>query len=223
MDKNLLKDALIKYLAGVVLLAALLFIPAGTVRWRYGWLFMGLLFIPMCAAGIVMYVKAPDLLRSRLSAKEKESTQQGVIKYSGLMFLAAFIVAGLNERFHWTSLPETVIIAASVVFILAYLMFAEVLKENAYLSRTIEVVEGQKVVDTGLYGIVRHPMYSATLFLFLAMPLILNSLPSFVIMLAYIPIISVRMKNEEEVLKKELKGYEEYLQKVRYRVIPFVW
>ncbi|MCR4632811.1 MAG: DUF1295 domain-containing protein [Erysipelotrichaceae bacterium] len=223
MEKGLLKEALIKYVSGIVLLFVLLFLPAGDLKWRNGWLFMGLLFIPMFIAGIIMYLKAPDLLRSRLNAKEKQSEQKDVIAYSGLMFLLSFILAGLNERFHWLSLPSWTVIAASVVFLFSYGLFGEVLRENSYLSRTIEVREGQKVVDSGLYGIVRHPMYMATLFLFLSMPLILNSPVSFLIMLAYIPIIVKRIKNEEEVLEKELEGYKEYKEKIRYRLIPHVW
>ena len=223
MKNGLLKDAIVKYIAGVILVGLLIFLPAGSLEWRNGWLFMGLLFVPMFIAGIVMYLKAPDLLRSRLNAKEKQSEQKDVISYSGVMFLAAFIVAGLNHRFQWFHLPDSVIIAASVVFVLSYLMFAEVLKENAYLSRTIEVQEDQTVVDTGLYGIVRHPMYTATIFLFLAMPLILGSPISFVIMLLYIPLIVKRIKNEEMVLENELKGYREYKEKVRYRLVPYIW
>ena len=223
MKNGLLKDAIVKYIAGVILVGLLIFVPAGSLEWRNGWLFMGLLFVPMFIAGIVMYLKAPDLLRSRLNAKEKQSEQKDVISYSGVMFLAAFIVAGLNHRFQWFHLPDSVIIAASVVFVLSYLMFAEVLKENAYLSRTIEVQEDQTVVDTGLYGIVRHPMYTATIFLFLAMPLILGSPISFVIMLLYIPLIVKRIKNEEMVLENELKGYREYKEKVRYRLVPYIW
>lgn len=220
---KLLKDAITKFTAGIILLGVLLFLPAGTLTWRDGWIFMGLLFVPMFLAGIVMYLKAPNLLRSRLNAKETQSEQQSVIKYSGLMFLAAFIIAGLNYRFGWIRFPRVIVIIGRVLFLLAYAMFAEVLRENEYLSRTIEVQEGQTVVDTGLYGIVRHPMYSATVILFLAMALILDSPISFVIMLAYIPIIVKRIRNEEEVLEKELKGYDEYKKKIRYRLIPFVW
>ena len=223
MEKGLLKEAIIKYLAGVVLLALLLFIPAGNWKWNHGWIFMAVLFVPMLIAGIIMYLKAPDLLRSRLNAKEKESEQKDVIKGSGLMFLTAFLVAGLNERFHWTALSAPVVIMGIVLFLLSYLMFGEVLRENRYLSRTIEVTENQKVVDTGLYGIVRHPMYSATVILFLSMPLILNCWPSFLIMLVYIPLIVKRIGNEEEVLEKELEGYREYKQKVKYRLIPYIW
>ena len=222
-DRSLLKEALIKYLSGVILIGILLFAPAGTLSWRNGILFMILLFVPMFFAGIVMYLKAPDLLRSRLDAKEKQGEQKDVIRYSGLMFLLAFILAGLNHRFGWFSMPKIFVIAGSVIFLISYVLFAEVLRENAWLSRTIEVREGQKVVDTGLYGIVRHPMYFATVFLFLSMPLILGSPVSFAIMCFYIPIIVKRIKNEEKVLEKELEGYSEYKQKVRYRLIPYIW
>ena len=223
MDTSLLKEALIKYIFGIILITLILFLPAMDIHWFNGWLFMALLFIPMFVAGIIMYYKAPDLLRSRLNAKEKQSTQKDVIKYSGLMFLASFIVAGLNHHFKWMFFPNGIVIIGSIVFLLSYLMFGEVLRENAYLSRTIEVKENQEVVDTGLYGIVRHPMYTATIFLFLSMPLILNSPISFVIMLVYIPIIITRIKNEEEVLEKELKGYKEYKEKIKYRLIPFIY
>ena len=201
----------------------LLFIPAGTIHWPDGWLLMIILFVPMFFAGLVMYAKAPDLLRSRLRAKETQSEQKDVIKYSGLMFLAAFIIAGLNYRFQWIMMPRAVVWIGVVIFLLAYCLFGEVLRENQYLSRVIEVQEDQTVVDTGLYGVVRHPMYTATVLLFLSMPLVLNSLISFIIMLAYIPIIVKRIKNEEEVLEQELKGYKEYKQKVKYRLIPFIW
>ncbi len=223
MKNGLLKEAIIKYLAGVILLAALLFVPAGTLNWKEGWLLMAVLFIPMLIAGLIMYLKAPDLLRSRLNAKEKQKEQKDVIGFSGLMFLAAFIIAGLNYRFRWVFLPPIVVVITTVVFLLSYLMFGEVLRENAYLSRTIEVQQGQKVVDTGLYGIIRHPMYTATIFLFLSMPLILNSPISFAVMLLYIPLIVKRIRNEEEVLKTELEGYQQYKQKIRYRLIPGIW
>ncbi|MBQ4252318.1 MAG: isoprenylcysteine carboxylmethyltransferase family protein, partial [Erysipelotrichaceae bacterium] len=209
MKNGLLKEAIIKYLAGVILLAVLLFVPAGTLGWKEGWLLMAVLFIPMLIAGIIMYLKAPDLLRSRLNAKEKQKEQKDVIGFSGLMFLAAFIIAGLNYRFCRVFLPPIVVVVATAIFLLSYLMFGEVLRENAYLSRTIEVQQGQKVVDTGLYGIIRHPMYTATIFLFLSMPLILNSLISFAIMLLYIPLIVKRIRNEEEVLETELEGYQQ--------------
>lgn len=223
MKKGLLKDALIKIAFGIVAMGLLLFIPAGTIHWLDGWLLMIILFVPMFFAGLVMYAKAPDLLRSRLRAKETQSEQKDVIKYSGLMFLAAFIIAGLNYRFQWIMMPRAVVWIGVVIFLLAYCLFGEVLRENQYLSRVIEVQEDQTVVDTGLYGIVRHPMYTATVLLFLSMPLVLNSLISFIIMLVYIPIIMKRIKNEEEVLEQELKGYKEYKQKVKYRLIPFIW
>ena len=223
MKKGLLKDALIKIAFGIVAMGLLLFIPAGTIHWLDGWLLMIILFVPMFFAGLVMYIKAPDLLRSRLRAKETQSEQKDVIKYSGLMFLAAFIIAGLNYRFQWIMMPRAVVWIGVVIFLLAYCLFGEVLRENQYLSRVIEVQEDQTVVDTGLYGVVRHPMYTATVLLFLSMPLVLNSLISFIIMLVYIPIIVKRIKNEEEVLEQELKGYKEYKQKVKYRLIPFIW
>ena len=223
MKKGLLKDALIKIAFGIVAMGLLLFIPAGTIHWLDGWLLMIILFVPMFFAGLVMYAKAPDLLRSRLRAKETQSEQKDVIKYSGLMFLAAFIIAGLNYRFQWIMMPRAVVWIGVVIFLLAYCLFGEVLRENQYLSRVIEVQEDQTVVDTGLYGVVRHPMYTATVLLFLSMPLVLNSLISFIIMLVYIPIIVKRIKNEEEVLEQELKGYREYKQKVKYRLIPFIW
>lgn len=223
MKKGLLKDALIKIAFGIVAMGLLLFLPAGTIHWPDGWLLMIILFVPMFFAGLVMYAKAPDLLRSRLRAKETQSEQKDVIKYSGLMFLAAFIIAGLNFRFQWIVMPRAMVWIGVAIFLLAYCLFGEVLRENQYLSRVIEVQEDQTVVDTGLYGIVRHPMYTATVLLFLSMPLVLNSLISFIIMLAYIPIIVKRIKNEEEVLETELKGYKEYKQKVKYRLIPFIW
>ena len=221
MRAGLLKDAIIKFVSGIILIGILLFLPAGDIHWKNGWLLMAVLFIQMFFAGTLMYIKAPDLLRSRLKAKETQSDQKDVIRYSGVMFLAAFILAGLNYRFQWTTLPETIVWIGVALFLLAYSMFGEVLRENRYLSRVIEVQANQTVVDTGLYGIVRHPMYSATVMLFLSMPLILNSLPSLVIMLAYIPIIVKRIKNEEAVLEEELKGYAEYKDKVKYRILPF--
>ena len=187
------------------------------------WLLLGILFIPMFAAGIVMMFKNPELLKKRLNAKEEQKEQKAVIALSGIMFLAAFIVAGLNFRFEWIVLPDLVSYIAAGIFLLAYILYAEVLRENTYLSRTIEVQENQKVIDTGLYGIVRHPMYMSTLFLFLAMPLVLGSIISFAITLLYFPIIAKRIKNEEKVLEEGLPGYKEYKQKVRFRVIPFIW
>ena len=223
MTKGLFLQAIIKFVLGMVLIAALIFIPAGMIRFQNGWLFMGILFIPMFFAGIVMMCKNPELLRKRLNAKEGQSEQQLVIKLSGLMFVLGFVTAGFNFRFGWLLLPDWAVWTAMVVFLLAYLMYAEVLRENTYLSRTVEVQENQKVIDTGLYGIVRHPMYSATIVLFLSMPLVLGSPVSFVIFLAYPVILARRIRNEEKVLEEELQGYTEYKEKVKYRVIPFVW
>lgn len=223
MNKALFFQAIGKLLMGLVLLALLLFLPAWTLYYPQAWLFLGILFIPMILVGIVLFVKSPDLLKKRLDAKEEESEQRSVVALSGLMFLAAFILAGLSFRFGWLMLPFPVSIAAAVVFLAGYVMYAEVLRENTYLSRTIEVQEDQKVIDTGLYGVVRHPMYMATVILFLAMPLILGSVLSFLIMLLYIPIIAKRIRNEEQVLEEGLPGYPEYKEKVKYRLIPFLW
>lgn len=220
---KLFAQALLKFFSGLLILGALLFIPAGTFRYPHAWLLLGILFIPMFIAGLVMMAVNPGLLKKRLSAKEEQAEQRTVILLSALMFLASFITAGLNFRFGWLVLPMWVSYAAAAVFLAGYVLYAEVLWENTYLSRTVEVQEGQKVIDTGLYGFVRHPMYMSTLLLFLAMPLILGSPISFVIMLAYIPIISKRMQNEEQVLKEGLDGYEEYMQRVKYRVIPYIW
>ena len=223
MNIKLFFEAITKFLLGVLIVGLLIFIPANTINYWNGWLFMGLLFIPMFIAGIVMMIKEPNLLKSRLNAKEKEREQQIVVKLSGLMFLIGFILAGLNYRFNWLELPNVVVIIASVVFVLSYIMYAEVLRENAFLSRTIEVQENQKLITTGLYGVVRHPMYTATIFLFLSMPLILGSVISFIVFLIYPFIIIKRIKNEEEVMERNLKGYKEYKNKVKYKVIPFVW
>lgn len=223
MTLKLFIQAIIKFIFGVVLVGALIFLPAGTFDFAGGWLLMGILFVPMFFAGIVMMIKNPMLLASRLDAKEKEREQSIVVKLSGLMFLVGFVLAGLDFRFGWIKLPFVVNIIASVIFVVAYLLYAEVLRENAYLSRTIKVVEGQKVVSTGLYGIVRHPMYFATILLFMAMPLVLGSVVSFVVFLAYPFIIAKRIKNEEEVLSRELEGYDEYKKKVKYRMLPFIW
>lgn len=223
MTIKLFIQAITKFLFGFVLIGLMIFLPAGTLSFFNGWLFMGILFVPMFIAGIVMMFKNPDLLKSRLDAKEKQREQNIVIKLSGLMFLAGFIVAGLDFRFGWLMLPKGVVIGAAIVFLVAYILYAEVLRENTYLSRTIEVQENQKVIDTGLYGIVRHPMYSVTLLLFLSMPLVLGSIYSFLIFLSYPFIIAKRIKGEEEFLEKELDGYREYKQKVRYRLIPFIW
>ena len=223
MNKKLFIQAMVKFFAGVILVGLLVFLPAGTLDFFGGLLFMGILFVPMFIAGMVMMIKNPKLLESRLDAKEKQAEQSLVVKLSGLMFLAGFIVAGLDYRFGWCPLPKAVTIVAAVIFMIAYAIYAEVLRENTYLSRTIEVQEDQKVIDTGLYGIVRHPMYSATLLLFLAMPLVLGSVYAFMIFLAYPLLIVKRLKAEEEFLEKELKGYKEYKQKVKYRLIPFIW
>lgn len=223
MNIKLFLEAIIKFLLGFVLVCLLLFIPAGTIKYFNGWLFICSLFIPMLIAGIVMMIKSPSLLKSRLNAKEKEDEQKQVVKLSGLMFVIGFVIAGLNYRFSWIVLPNIVIIVVCIIFILSYIVYAEVLRENVYLSRTIEVQKEQKVIDTGLYGIVRHPMYSATIFLFLSMPLILDSIIAFIIFLVYPFIIVKRIKNEEEVLEKKLKGYKEYKNKVKYKLIPFIW
>jgi protein-S-isoprenylcysteine O-methyltransferase Ste14 len=223
MKNNLLLQALKKIVAGFVAIGVLLFLPAGTFHYWNACLFVAVLFVPMIFLGLVMLFKSPRLLEKRLDAKEKVKEQKWVVALSGIMFVAAFVVAGLNFRFSWHALPDYVVWIGASVFLLSYLIYAEVMRENAFLSRTIEIQESQKVIDTGLYGIVRHPMYSATLIMFLSIPLILGSIISFAIMLAYIPIIAVRMNNEEKVLEDGLEGYKEYKQKVRYKVIPFIW
>lgn len=223
VNTKLFVQAVTRFLAGLLIVGLLLFLPAGTFAFWQAWLLIFILFVPMFIAGLILMKKSPDLLRKRLNAKEEQTEQKTVILLSGLMFLAAFIAAGLNFRFGWIALPDAVSFAAAIVFLLAYVLYAEVMRENAYLSRTVEVQENQKVIDTGLYGIVRHPMYMSTLLLFLAMPLVLGSVISFAIMLAYIPIISRRICNEEQVLEEGLEGYREYKQRVRYKVIPFVW
>ena len=223
MKKDLLIQALAKFFLGVILLGALLFIPAGSFRFWQGWLLMGILFVPMFVAGLVLMAKNPDLLQKRLNAREKESEQKTVVALSVLLFTAAFVAAGLNWRFGWWLLPNWAVWAAAGLFLASYLLYAEVLRENTYLSRTIEVQENQKVIDTGLYGIVRHPMYMATTILFLAMPLVLASPISFLIMLGYIPVIAKRIKNEESVLSQGLPGYTEYKHRVKYRLLPFIW
>ena len=223
MNKNLFIEAIIKFTCGVILLVLLLFLPAGTLAWSNGWLFMALLFIPMFCAGLVMMGKNPDLLESRLRAKEGRGEQQKVVRCSGLMFLLGFVTAGLDHRFDWSHLPRGVALGAAAAFLIAYLLYAEVLRENTYLSRTIEVQEGQRVIDTGLYGIVRHPMYSATLLLFLSMPLVLGSLYAFVIFLVYPFLIARRILDEEAFLAQELPGYRAYREKVRWRLLPWVW
>ncbi|MBQ9174868.1 MAG: isoprenylcysteine carboxylmethyltransferase family protein [Bacteroidales bacterium] len=212
-----------KLLGGLVLVGLLLFLPAGSLHYWQAWLLIGILFVPMLMAGLVMMGRNPDLLRKRLNAKEKESEQKTVVALSGLLFLASFVVAGLNWRFRWCVLPDWAVWAAAGVFVLSYLLYAEVLRENTYLSRTIEVQENQKVIDTGLYGIVRHPMYMATTVLFLSMPLVLASPISFIIMLGYLPVIAKRIRNEEKVLEEGLEGYSEYKKKVKYRILPLIW
>ena len=223
MKKDLLFQALTKFFLGVVLLGALLFILAGSFRYWQGWLLMGILFVPMFVAGLILMAKNPDLLQKRLNAREKEAEQKTVVALSSLLFTAAFVAAGLNWRFGWWLLPNWAVWAAAALFLASYLLYAEVLRENTYLSRTIEVQENQKVIDTGLYGIVRHPMYMATTILFLAMPLVLASPISFLIMLGYIPVIAKRIKNEESVLSQGLPGYTEYRHRVKYRLLPFIW
>ena len=223
MDTKLFLQALSKFLIGLIIICMLLFIPAGTLNYPNGWLFIALLFIPMFIAGIIMFIMAPDLLRRRLNAKEEEEEQKLVLLLSGIMFLLAFILAGLNFRFGWFKLPTIAIIMASIIFLIAYAMYAEVLRENEYLSRTVEVSENQKVVDTGLYGLVRHPMYTSTIFLFLSMPLVLDSILSFIVMLIYPTIIIFRIRNEEKVLEKDLDGYKEYKEKVKYKLFPYLW
>lgn len=223
MTTKLFFQAITKFLLGFVLVGLLIFLPAGSFSYFNGWLFLGILFLPITIAGIVMMLKNPKLLEKRLNGKETEKEQSTVIKLSGLMFLAGFIVAGLGFRFNWYTFPLGFTIGGAIVFLLAYILYAEVMRENTYLSRTIEVQENQKIIDTGLYGIVRHPMYCATLLLFLSIPLVLGSVFSFLIFLAYPFIIAKRIKGEEQLLEKELEGYSEYKQRVKYRLIPFVW
>ena len=223
MTIKLFFEAIFKFALGIALVGLLIFLPAGTLNYLNGWIFMGVLFVPMLIAGIVMMIKNPKLLASRLDAKEKQKEQGIVIKLSGLMFIVGFVLAGLDFRFQWFVLPRVVTYISAIVFILMYIMWAEVLRENTYLSRTIKVEEGQKVIDKGLYGVVRHPMYTATIFLFLSMPLILGSLISFLVFLIYPILIIIRIINEEKLLEKELMGYIEYKKKVKYRIIPFIW
>ena len=220
---RLLFNALAKFTCGLVMVALLIFLPAGTVNFAKGWLLMGLLFGPMLIAGFVMLFKSPEFLAKRLDVKEKQSTQKGVIAVSGLMFIAGFVVAGLDYRFGWSQMPAPVTVIASVLFLIAYALYAEVMRENAYLSRTIKVEEGQTVVDTGLYGIVRHPMYMASILLFLMMPIVLGSWYALIVFAVYPAVIVVRLKDEEELLTRELSGYAEYKKKVKYRIIPFIW
>jgi len=223
MDYDLIKSAIIKYISGLIIVGLLLFIPSGSFTNWQAWLLISILFIPMFILGLILIIFNPDLLKKRLNAKEEQKEQKIVIILSILMFLASFIIAGLNFRFKWIVLPNLISYISSIVFLIAYGLYAEVLRENAYLSRTIEIQENQKIIDTGLYGIIRHPMYMSTLFLFLSMPLVLGSILSFIIMLMYIPIIAIRIQNEELVLEKGLEGYTEYKNKVKYKVIPFIW
>ncbi len=220
---KLLMNGLIKFTCGLLMVGLLLFLPAGTLAFANGWLLMGLLFVPMLIAGFVMFFKSPEFLKKRLDAKEKQGTQKGVLAFSGLMFIAGFVVAGLDFRYGWSAMPDWVIVAASVLFLAAYGLYAEVMRENAYLSRTVKVEEGQKVVDTGLYGVVRHPMYMATILLFLMIPLVLGSWYGLIAFAFYPAIILVRLTDEEDLLTRELPGYAEYKQKVKYRILPFIW
>ncbi len=220
---KLLINGLVKFVSGIIIIGALVFLPAGTLDFINGWIFSGVLFVPVLIMGVVLYVKAPELLKKRLEPKEKEGTQKKVVGISALAFLGVFVVAGLDFRFGWSEIPLWAVALASVLFLLGYIMFAEVMRENAYLSRIIEVQEGQKVVSDGLYGVVRHPMYAATVVMFLAMPIILGSWPSFVISLVHPIILGVRITNEEKVLREGLDGYVEYTKKVKYRLIPFIW
>ena len=223
MNRKLMLNAIIKFLSGLLFIGLILFLPAGTFDYPNAWLFIALLFIPMFLLGVVLFVKSPDLLSKRLNTKEKENTQKGVVGLSAIMFIVAFIAAGLDFRYGWSKLPTWLIIVAAVVLLVSYGLYAEVMRENAYLSRTVEVQENQKVVDTGLYGIVRHPMYSATILLFLSMPLVLGSWIAFLVMLHYPILIVCRIRNEEKVLEEGLEGYCEYKQCVKYRLLPFVW
>ena len=220
---KLLINALTKFFCGLALVGLLIFLPAGTLDYAKGWLLMGLLFMPMLIAGFVLFFKSPAFLSRRLDAKEKQAAQKGVVALSGLMFVAGFTVAGLDFRFGWSQMPLPVTVTASVLFLLAYVLYAEVMRENAYLSRTVKVEEGQTVVDTGLYGIVRHPMYMATILLFLMIPVVLGSWYALIVFAFYPAIIIVRLKDEEVLLTRELPGYAEYKKKVKYRILPFIW
>ena len=223
MTPKLFIQALTKFLVGLLLVGLLLFLPAGTFGYWQAWLFIGILFVPMFVAGIWLMCRQPELLSKRLSAREEQSEQKWVVALSSLLFIAMFIVAGLNFRFGWLLMPDWTTYVAACIFLLGYALYAEVMRENVWLSRTVEVQENQQVIDTGLYGIVRHPMYSATMILFLSMPLVLNSVWSFALMLLYIPIIVKRIRNEEVVLEQDLAGYKEYKQRVCYRLIPYIW
>ena len=220
---KLLLKAIAKFIFGLLIVGMLLFLPAGTFAYTNAWLFIALLFVPILILGIVLFIKSPELLEKRLNAKEEETTQKGVVAISGILFAVGFIIAGLDFRFGWSKVPDWVVVASSFLLLISYGFYAEVMRENAYLSRTIEVQENQKVIDTGLYGIVRHPMYAATIWLFLAVPIVLGSWWSFLCFLPYIPVIAVRIINEEKILSAELMGYEDYKKRVKYRIIPFIW
>lgn len=220
---KLLFQALVKFFVGLAVVVALIFLPAGSFSYVNGWVFIGLLFVPMLILGTVLYFKAPDLLEKRLGAKEKETTQQGVVAISGLLFIGGFVVAGLDFRFGWSRVPTWAVIVASAILLIAYALYAEVMRENAYLSRTVEVQEGQNVIDTGLYGIVRHPMYAVTVWLFLSIPIVLGSWWSLLCFLPYVVVIVIRILNEEKILEEGLEGYSEYKKRVKYRILPFVW
>lgn len=223
MNLDLTIQALKKFFLGLILISILLFLPAGTLNYPNAWLFIGLLFVPMFIAGIILMIKSPDLLKRRLNSKENESEQKLLVIISGLMFVSGFVISGLNYHYSWSKLPDAIVIISSILFLLAYLMYAEVLRENEYLARTVTVENNQKVIDTGLYGIVRHPMYTSTIFLFLTIPLILGSIYSFLIFLIYPIIIIFRIKNEEKILEQELTGYRQYKQKVKYRIFPLIY
>lgn len=220
---KLLFEAILKFICGFLLVGLLVFLPAGTLNYKDGWIFILFLFIPILILGIVLFIKSPELLKKRLDGKEKQKTQSKVVAFSALIFILGFIISGLDFRFGWSSVPRIIKISAYLLFLLSYIIYAEVVRENAYLSRKIEVQENQRVVDTGLYGIIRHPMYAATILLFTMIPLILDSWLAFIIFLAYPVLIGIRIKNEEEILTKELLGYAEYKEKVKYKIIPFLW
>lgn len=223
MKKKLLIQTCTKFILGLLMFVILLFLPAGTLKYWNAWLLIGVLFIPMFFVGVILFIKKPELLEKRIKAKEKESEQKSVINVSIILFIISFVIAGLDFRFKWSNLPKEVIFSAVVVFFISYLIYVEVLRENEYLSRTVEIQENQKVIDTGLYGIVRHPMYMATTFLFLSFPLILGSIFGFIIFLGFPYVLAKRIKNEEKILEEGLKGYKEYKQKVKYKMIPFIW
>ena len=220
---KLLLKTFAAFLSGLLITGAMLFVPAGTLHYPGAWLFMALLFVPILVMGIVLMIKNPELLRKRLEMKEREKEQKGVVALSGLLLVASFIVAGLDYRFDWSNVSSLIVAIASVVLLVGYALYAEVLRENVYLSRVVEVQEGQRVIDTGLYGIVRHPMYAVTVLLFLSMPLVLGSIPAFLVFLCYPAIIAKRIRNEEQVLSRDLPGYQEYCGRVRWRLIPFIW